>query len=248
MSFNPCIVVPVYNHGAGSCTLAERIRPLEIPTIFVNDGSGEGCSELLRQLALSNNWIKLVEHKKNAGKGAAMISGLRVAQERGFTHALQIDADNQHDADDIPKFLALASQHPEAVVTGRPLYDETAPIVRKLARYLTHVWVWIETLSFTIADSMCGFRVYPVDAVLRLTSRGNIGQRMDFDTEILVRLFWAGRPVLTLPTNVTYPTEGMSNWRLFRDNYLMTRMHVRLVFGMISRALYLLYRRAKGRA
>jgi len=248
MSFSPCIIVPVFNHGAGACILAERLKPLGVPTILVNDGSGAACTERLRDLASGNDWIEIVEHEKNRGKGAAFFSGLRAAASRGFTHALQIDADNQHDTGDIPQFFALAAQHPNAVITGQPLFDESAPTVRKLARYLTHVWVWVETLSFTIRDSMCGFRVYPIDGALRLAGRTKIGQRMDFDTDILVRLFWTGMPIITLPTAVTYPADGTSNWRMFRDNYLITRMHVRLVFGMMWRAPYLLYQRAKVRA
>ncbi|MBT6830409.1 MAG: glycosyltransferase family 2 protein, partial [Rhodospirillaceae bacterium] len=162
-------------------------------------------------------------------------------------HAVQIDADNQHDTNDIPGVLSLACQNPNAVITGQPLFDKSAPTGRKVARYLTHVWVWIETLSFTIRDSMCGFRVYPLDAVLRLANRTNIGRRMDFDSDILVRLFWAGLPVLSVPTVVTYPPDGESHFRMFYDNLLITRMHVRLVFGMLWRAPVLLARRAHAR-
>lgn len=247
MSFNPCIVVPVFNHGAGVCLLAERLRPLGVPAIFVNDGSRPDCSESLRRLAAGNDWIEVIELDRNRGKGNAVLSGFRAAHARGFTHAVQIDADNQHDTNDIPRFLSLASRNPDAIVTGQALFDASAPMGRKIARYLTHVWVWIETLSFTIRDSMCGFRVYPLDAVLRLADRNKIGQRMDFDPEILVRLFWTGMPVLSLPTAVTYPPDGESHFRLFYDNLLITRMHARLVFGMLWRAPMLLSRRAGAR-
>ncbi|MFP3747745.1 glycosyltransferase family 2 protein, partial [Achromobacter sp. SIMBA_011] len=85
-----------------------------------------------------------------------------------YTHALQIDADGQHDAADVPRFLAAAAAHPRAVVLGQPVYDESVPKARLYGRYLTHVWVWIETLSFTIRDSMCGFRLYPLDLACAL--------------------------------------------------------------------------------
>lgn len=244
MSFKPCIVVPVYNHGSGACVLAERLKPLGLPAILVNDGSRPDCTEVLRRLAAANDWIEIIEHEVNRGKGGAVLSGLRAAQARGFTHALQIDADGQHDTGDIPRFLSLASENPGAVVTGRPHFDASAPRGRQIARYLTHVWVWIETLSFTIRDSMCGFRVYPLEPVLRLADRTRLGQRMDFDPEVLVRLFWKGIPIVSLPTAVTYPAGGESHFRMVHDNLLITRMHVRLVFGMLWRAPMLLYRRA----
>jgi len=247
VKFNPCIVVPVFNHGAGACLLADRLRPLGVPAIFVNDGSHPACSESLRKLSSCNDWIEIIELDRNRGKGSAVLVGFRAAHAQGFSHAVQIDADNQHDTNDIPGFLSLACQNPNAVITGQPLFDESAPMGRKIARYLTHVWVWVETLSFTIRDSMCGFRVYPLDAVIRLANRTKIGQRMDFDSDILVRLFWTGIPVLSVPTAVTYPPGGESHFRMFYDNLLITRMHVRLVFGMLWRAPVLLARRAHAR-
>src|SRR5690606_17949432 len=84
--------------------------------------------------------------------------------ERGFSHALQIDADGQHDAADIPALLALAKANPEALVSGWPQYGDDMPRSRRYGRWITHFWVWIETLSLAIKDSMCGFRVYPLAA------------------------------------------------------------------------------------
>jgi hypothetical protein len=171
------------------------------------------------------------------------MSGLREAFASGYSHALQIDADGQHDTGDIPRFLALARERPEAVVTGRPVYDASVPRGRLIARNLTHVWVWIETLSFDIRDSMCGFRVYPLRPVVEVLNRSRPGRRMDFDPEILVRLFWAGTPVLTIPTRVIYPLGGQSHFRMVHDNVLITAMHVRLVFGMLWRLPRLLGRK-----
>ncbi len=121
-----------------------------------------------------------------------MRAGFRGAARRGFDHVLQIDADGQHDAADLPRFAALAEAHPDAVICGTPVYDESVPKGRLYGRYLTHVWVWINTLSFAIRDSMCGFRVYPLAPVLALIDAVEIGRRMDFDVEILVRLHWRG--------------------------------------------------------
>ena len=201
----------------------------------MNDGSAAAPTQSLRQLAAAHDWVSVVEHGENQGKGAAVQSGLRAALERGFSHALQIDADGQHDSADIPKFLTWAKESPGAVITGQPVYDASVPRGRLVARYLTHVWVWIETLSFSIRDSMCGFRVYPLAPVVALLDRSRPGRRMDFDPEILVRLSWAGMPIVSMPTRVIYPEGGQSHFRLLQDNVLITLMHVRLVFGMLWR-------------
>ncbi len=243
MIFRPCVLVPIYNHGAGACALAERLAPLRLPTIIVNDGSAPPSTAELRCLAAQHDWLQLLEHADNQGKGSAVLTGLREAHARGFSHALQIDADGQHNADDIPRFLTIAEQNPQAVIAGEPQFDASVPKVRYIARYLTHVWVWIETLSFAIRDSMCGFRVYPVGPVIDIANRCRLGRRMDFDSEILVRLYWQGVQVVSLPTSVIYPQHGLSNFRLLQDNVLITWMHVRLVFGMLRYAPRLLYRR-----
>jgi glycosyltransferase involved in cell wall biosynthesis len=243
MTVRACIVVPVYDHGAGAAALVERLAPLGLPVVMVDDGSAPDCAALLRDLATRHEWIELLQHGENRGKGSAVLTGLRAAFARGFSHALQIDADGQHDAADVPRFLAQAERHPEALVIGRPLFDRSVPRGRLVARYLTHVWVWMETLSLAIPDSMCGFRVYPLRSVIAVADRVRLGRRMDFDPEIAVRLYWEGVPIMPLATRVTYPLGGRSHFRMWQDNWLISCMHTRLVFGMLRRAPRLLLAR-----
>ncbi|VTN12381.1 Uncharacterised protein [Raoultella terrigena] len=88
-----------------------------------------------------------------------MIRGLQAAAEAGYSHAVQVDADGQHAIEDIPQLLELARRHPAALISGQPIYDDSIPRSRLYGRWITHVWVWIETLSLQLKDSMCGFRV-----------------------------------------------------------------------------------------
>lgn len=131
--------------------------------------------------------------------------------------------------------LAEAERYPDALISGQPLYDDSIPKSRLYGRYITHFWVWIETLSLSIRDSMCGFRVYPLAATLALCDRRAIGQRMDFDTEIMVRLYWQGTRSRFIPTRVTYPASGLSHFDALYDNLRISWMHTRLFFGMLPR-------------
>jgi hypothetical protein len=90
---------------------------------------------------------------------------------------------------------------------------------------------------------MCGYRLYPLAPVLALIESAKIGKRMDFDSDILVRLAWRNQPMRWLPTKVHYPTDGLSHFRLFRDNVRISAMHTRLFFGMLVRAPMILWRR-----
>jgi glycosyltransferase involved in cell wall biosynthesis len=245
-AFRPVAVVPVYNHGGPVGGVVAHLRANGLHCVLVDDGSSADCAAVLDRLAQCPD-VTLVRLALNQGKGGAMMAGLRAALDEGWTHALQIDADGQHDAADIPRFLARAAAAPEAVICGVPVYDESVPTGRLVGRYATHIWVWINTLSLDIRDSMCGFRVYPLQAVVRLFDEARLGRRMDFDPEVLVRLHWRGVRIESLPTKVTYPEDGLSHFKLGLDNWLISKMHTRLAFGMLVRAPLLLWRRVAGR-
>ena len=240
---SPCAVIPVYNHEHALPVVVAALHEAGLPCVLVDDASSSSCAAVMDQLATQDNTY-LVRLPVNQGKGGAVLAGFRQAGGEGYSHVLQIDADGQHDPADIPRFLALARAHPDDVVCGVPRYDASVPKGRLYGRYLTLVWVWINTLSFAIRDSMFGFRVYPLPPVLRLMDEETIGLRMDFDVEVLVRLFWRGIVVHNLPTRVTYPLDGVSHFDVWRDNVRISRMHARLFFGMLRRLPRLLVRRA----
>ena len=242
--FNACVVIPVYNHEHAIGKVLAQVLEHGMPCILVDDGSSPACAAELDRLAeLHPNRVVLERHTVNQGKGGAVLTGFARAAREGYSHVLQVDADGQHAVADIPRFLDAARARPQAVVAGCPVYDESVPALRLYARYLTHVWVWINTLSLAIRDSMCGFRVYPVAPVLALAKRRRLGLRMNFDIEILVRLYWDGVEVVNLPTKVGYPEDGVSHFQAWTDNVLITRMHVALFFGMLPRIPSLLVRR-----
>lgn len=137
--------------------------------------------------------------------------------------------------------MTLAQSNPGAVISGAPDY-RNVPRLRLYGRYLTHVWVWINTLSLEIQDSMCGFRIYPLEITLGVLEKSYTGDRMDFDPEILVRLHWDGVRIIQMRTTVTYPRDGVSHFRGVRDNVLISWMHTRLFFGMVWRLPRLLLR------
>lgn len=246
--FNPCVIIPLYNHPRTIAASVAKIRALQLHVIIVDDGSEPDCHRLLEQIAASNSKVTLLTRAHNGGKGAAVKSGLALAETMKFSHALQVDADGQHDLGDIPRFLDIARIAPTAIVSGRPRYDDSVPKSRLYSRYLTHVWVWINTLSLTIADSMCGFRVYPVAACCALIRSTPLGNRMDFDIEILVKWYWQGGDILQPTTPVHYPTNSVSHFHGVRDTLLISKMHATLFFGMLARLPQLLRRHRSRRS
>ena len=232
-----------HEHAIGRVVAA--VRAAGLPCLLVDDGSGEVCARTLERLAATESQTWVLRLPVNGGKGAAMLAGFAAAWQRGYSHGLQVDADGQHALEDIPAFIEAARREPAALICGRPVFDRSMPAVRRYGRYLTHSLVWLNTLSFSIPDSLCGFRVYPLGTVTSLVSQEYIGRRMDFDVEIIVRLHWRGVPMRWLPTAVTYPLDGVSHFRMVRDNARMVGLQLRLFGGMLRRLPRLLARSAR---
>ena len=100
-----CAIVPVYRHENTSRNVVKSLVALGVPVILVDDGNTPEGHEILESVAREFPDVELVTHKCNLGKGAAMRSGMEAAVAAGFTHALQVDADGQHDMDSIPFFV-----------------------------------------------------------------------------------------------------------------------------------------------
>jgi glycosyltransferase involved in cell wall biosynthesis len=239
-----CAIVPVYRHESTTRKVAESLSALGLAVILVDDGNSSEGHAILEQVAREVPDTILVTHAKNGGKGKAVISGLKVAFEKGYTHALQVDADGQHDMASIPFFLKAAKKHPNDLVAGMPQYDSSVPKAREQGRKITNFWVAIETLSKDIPDSMCGFRIYPVASTWPVAQKLR-SFRMGFDIEILVRLSWAGMKMRFYPVKVIYPEGGVSNFRVFHDNVAISFTHTRLCLGMMLRLPVILARRLR---
>lgn len=238
-----CVLIPTHNHHRALPEIVETLNRHNLPVFIVDDGSQQETQLALKSLCQHFPAIQMLRLEKNQGKGAAIRVGMKWVDEQGFTHAFQIDADGQHDLTTLNDFLTLSKNNPQGLISGHPLYDQSIPLGRKIGRWFTHIWAWIETLSLSITDSMCGFRIYPVKQSVFIFNSQKIGTHMDFDTQIMVHLFWAGTPVLMHPVRVTYPQGNLSNFRVWSDNWLITKMHTKLFFGMLKNLPSLLRRR-----
>jgi glycosyltransferase involved in cell wall biosynthesis len=239
----PCIIIPVYNHEHAIAKVIAQLKPYAIPCLLINDGSSSTCLDVLESCAKQETaWVTLLNRDENGGKGAAVIDGFKAAKRLGYSHAIQIDADGQHNIDDIPRFLNAGKLKPEAMILGQPLFDESAPKSRLYGRRLTNLWIAINTLSLAIADGMCGFRLYPLDAIDKLISSTNISQGMAYDIDIVVRLYWQGVNAINIITAVHYPIDGVSHFKLWQDNVMISKTHAKLFFGMLIRIPQLILR------
>ena len=228
----PCLVIPIHDHGDTIAAVVESLAKFDLPCIIVDDGSSEETRAELGLIEERHAWVTIERHARNLGKGAALKTAYRAALRRGFTHALQIDADGQHEAADVPRLLAAAADHPEALVLGEPIFDESAPWHRLHGRKLSKAAVWLLTLSTSVRDPLCGFRCIPLTATVALLDRVRTGDRMDFDPELTIRLVRGGLAVVHVPTAICHPKGGRSHFRMLEDNALIARCYLRLALEL----------------
>ncbi|MCL1892775.1 MAG: glycosyltransferase family 2 protein [Holophagaceae bacterium] len=207
--------------------------PKDIPVIIIDDGNTDEDARIL-----GNIGFPIIRLDVNQGKATALLAGMNKAMDEGYTHVLQIDADGQHNPDDIPRFLSTSQDNPGAFINSCPIYDKSAPKSRVYGRKITNFWVWVETGNDKIQDAMCGFRVYPLVAMSPILKKGLVFKRMGVDIELLVRACWANIKIITLDTKVSYPKDGITNFSLLKDNMNIFALHTLLVCTRLRRLIF----------
>ncbi len=243
------VLIPSYDTGAQVYATVAAARAQWAPVWVVVDGSTDGTAQRLQQLAATDPGLRVWVLPVNCGKGAAVLHGLQQAAAAGFSHALTMDADGQHPAALIASFMRASQARPDAMILGRPVFDASAPLLRVRGRRVSNWWTNLETLGAGVADSLYGFRVYPVAALIAVMQGQRWMRRFDFDTEAVVRLAWRGVKPINLDAPVRYLTAeegGVSHFRYGRDNALLSWMHARLMVEFVLRLPLLLWRRWRG--
>jgi glycosyltransferase involved in cell wall biosynthesis len=225
----PVVVVPAFNHARAVTGVLDRCAALGLPLIVVNDGSTDATLEVLGQWAGRNTRVDfaITTHLVNLGKAAALRTGFAAARSRLFTHAVTIDADGQHEPDDVPHLLREAMRFPKAIVLGtRPLTMENCPRRCAIGRKQASLAVRLQT-GLRLSDTQCGLRVYPLTMIEKLRCGA---ERYSFEAEIITRAAWAGIGIREVPVRCRYflPQDRVSHWRPFVDSLRQTAVHLRL--------------------
>jgi uncharacterized protein (DUF2062 family) len=214
-----CILIPCYNHPQTIAAVARDAQKFA-PVIVVDDGSTLPLPELPD--------CEIIRLQKNFGKGTALRAGFARALELGYTHAITMDADGQHFAEDLPKFLDAANSQPTALIVGvRNFRAAGAPGHRQCSNAVSSFWFWAET-GVRLRDTQCGFRCYPLALAKSLWTKSG---RYAFELEFMVRAAWVGTPIVAVPVKCTYAPHQIrcSHFRPVVDLARITTMNIGLV-------------------
>jgi glycosyltransferase involved in cell wall biosynthesis len=245
------VLIPSYNTGMRVLTVLREALRVWTPVWVVVDGSTDGSADALLVAAHDETAVRVIILPRNQGKGAAIHHAVERASEAGFSHVLTMDADGQHDAASIPRFMAASAERPRAMILGQPGFGADAPALRLQGRKLSNWCARLETMDGRIGDCLFGFRVYPIAPLLAVFEETRWMRGFDFDPEAAVRLSWRGIEAFQLQAPIRYfqaQEGGVSHFHYGRDNALLTWMHLRLIAGGLWRLPKLLGMRRKDRA
>jgi uncharacterized protein (DUF2062 family) len=214
-----CVIIPCFNHVATVAAVAGAAQA-HCPVFVVDDGSTLSLPEM--------PGVTVVRVDQNSGKGAALRAGFQRAAADGFTHVITMDADGQHFAEDLPRFLTAAQAQPDALAVGvRNFFAAGCPTHRRRSNAVSTFWFSVET-GVRLGDTQCGFRCYPVSLTQRLKARAG---RYAFELEFMVRASWVGTAIVAVPVTCSYRPEQLrqSHFRPVRDLAHITIMNMGLV-------------------
>ena len=197
--------------------------------IVVNDGSTDDTAEILQSIPLP---IEVISYPKNRGKGYALVTGFKKAKALGYTHAITIDADGQHFADDIPCFIEGLKHNPEGFIVGcRNLTEENMPRQNTFANRFSNFWFRLQT-GINLPDTQSGYRLYTLSSLKGLNL---ITSRYESELELLVYAAWAGVDITSVNVKVYYPPaeERVSHFRPIYDFFRISVLNTVLCLGAL---------------
>lgn len=228
MQLSCAVVIPTYNNEKTITAVIDAVLSYCETVIVVNDGSTDNTSQLLS----TRSDITFLNLEQNSGKGAALRHGFSHAVQCGFSHAITIDADGEHNPEEIPRFLEKMNEEPEAIWIGaRPIRSGEKNRMRYLHRFIGNSGIRIFA-GFTLSDCFSGFRLYPLLTSTPLACRSN---RIDYEQEVLLESAWSGVDLREFDlAMVTLPGRNISHYHPLKDVLRILRVHIR---AMITRFL-----------
>jgi glycosyltransferase involved in cell wall biosynthesis len=209
-------LIPAYNEARYIADVVKRTLA-HLPVIVIDDGSSDGTGA-----AAALAGAKVVAHKVNQGKGAALNTGFDYAAKRGVDAAITLDADGQHDPDEIPLFIDAFRAGKGDLIIGQRAFAE----MPAKSQFGNRVGTWLlgKAMGQPVPDNQSGYRLLsrPVMEQVRPSS-----SRFEAEVEILLRAQMAGFRLAWVPIKTIY-NDKKSHFRPIHDSALFLKMTWRI--------------------
>lgn len=192
-------LIPAHNEILTARKVVDQTIAHVDRVIVIDDGSDDGTSA-----SLEGSGADVIVHAQNRGKGTRLVEGLNLAAQSGADIVVVLDADQQHDPADIPRFLEAARANPDALVLG----DRSADMVnmpahrRRAIKFGNFFIGW--GCGRRIRDAQCGMRAYPVSVWKKITIPEAQTEGFRFETAVLLYAAEAGIAFDYVPIRARY--------------------------------------------
>lgn len=214
------VVIPAFDEAATIRDIVTRTLREVDRVVVVDDGSGDGTSAALEGLP-----VTVLRNASNLGKAASLRRGIVHALETGAAAVVTLDADGQHEPEDIPRLVAAYRASPHAIVVGTRLHErEKIPRPRYIANRFANFWIaW--AAGYQINDTQSGFRLYPAALLAAIDVRNDRSHRFVFESAVLINAARHGLKCVEVQISAIYPRGSRpSHFRPVLDVLLITRM------------------------
>lgn len=200
-------VIPAYNEATRIATVVTCARDHVDEVLVIDDGSEDGTGAAAKAAG-----AQVVRHDQNCGAGAATMTGIEAARRLGADIIVTLDADEQHDPNDIPLLLAPIKQDAvDIVFANRFGYRNNIPLIRRLFNGIGNIITFAATGRF-ISDSQNGFKVFGPKVVSEINLRMN---GFEFCTEILRECSVHQWRIGEIPAKVMYSEYTLAKGQSF---------------------------------
>lgn len=191
-----CVLLPAFNEGLNIGRLIEKIAHFVPDVIVVDDGSTDSTSEC----ALDKG-AHVIRHSRRLGKGAALRSGFEYILKKGYDAVITMDSDNQHDPQEIPKFIKSLKDSSSGIIVGNRMLEKVKmPLLRKITNMAMSFILSLFMKQF-VPDTQCGFRLIRKEVLskINLTSRN-----FEIESEILIKAKQKNFEIESIPIKTIY--------------------------------------------
>lgn len=222
------VLIPAHNEEQTIRAVVEGALAHADRIVVINDGSTDGTVAALAGLP-----VEIVDHAENRGKGFRLAEGIEQAVATGAEVVLTLDADGQHDPNDIPAFIAAARRAPGCLVMGDRFDDrKSMPECRAVPiRFGDFFISWAS--GCRIRDAQCGMRLYPAALLRQVRLPAAERSHFVFETAILLHAAEAGFALVRVPIKARY--EGFvlrrSHFRPIVDTLRIVRALARFLLA-----------------
>lgn len=210
------ILIPAYNEARFIGDVVKAALKYG-PVVVIDDGSTD---ETGAAAALAG--AKVIAHAVNRGKGKALNTGFTYALQRKAAAAITLDADGQHDPDEIPQFIAAFRAGRGDIIIGQRDFSQMPP--RNQFGNRTGTFLLSLAMGQPIPDNQSGYRLLsrPVLEAVRTDST-----RFEAEVELLLRAQLAGFRIAWIPIKTIY-NDKVSHFRPLHDSWLFLKMTWRI--------------------